>query len=41
LSQILLTLGWTFIELLSELTSGKHDHARRCGVGLRVGYLCR
>jgi hypothetical protein len=27
LSQILLTLGWTFIELLSELTSGKREQA--------------
>jgi hypothetical protein len=40
LSQILLTLGWTFIELLSELTSGKLEPTD--GVdGLRVGYLCR
>jgi hypothetical protein len=40
LSQIFLTLGWTFIELLSELTSGKHQQARRCG-WLRVGHLWR
>jgi hypothetical protein len=27
LSQIFFTLGWTFIELLSELTSGKREQA--------------
>jgi hypothetical protein len=40
LSQIFLTLGWTFIELPSEFTSGKLELADDMD-GLRVGYLCR
>jgi hypothetical protein len=40
LSQIFLTLGWTFIELLSELNVGKQEQADDVD-GLRVGHLCR
>jgi hypothetical protein len=40
LSHIFLTLGWTFIELLSGLNVGKREQADDVD-GLRSGHLCR